>query len=226
MSCFVNLSEERARTGRYQGGIKLIGEAQGAVAGCCGGVTRNEKKTFGNGSAHDDQEGFLVIRGHGEALIGEEKIRLVPGVALIVPAGVSHDMRCDEDCDCLETFWFHSAVKAGSVPQIKTRCYTSIQEKTGRPMASCQLLTAENGCVDDCVAGVTVYEDTEYQESDCHEDQEGFFVLEGTGYAKVDDEEFPISPGTAFMAPAGALHWLRRDENCPYVAALWFHSAL
>ena len=51
-------------------------------------------------------------------------------------------------------------------------------------------------------------------------------VLEGTGFAKVGDEEFPVAPGTAFIAPAHTVHTIRRDESCGHVAVFWFHSAL
>ena len=76
------------------------------------------------------------------------------------------------------------------------------------------------------VVGVTVYSDPEYTHTGVHEDQEGFFVLEGSGIAKIGDVEFPVSAGTAFICPANTWHSIRRDENSAHVAVFWFHSAI
>ena len=106
MAFFNTLEEERKRTGKYQGGVRLIDGKNGAVAGCCIGVTHSERRELGRMDVHDDQEGFLVWHGTGTARIGEETIALKPGVAIIVPAGVGHSMCCGQDSDYMETIWF------------------------------------------------------------------------------------------------------------------------
>lgn len=58
------------------------------------------------------------------------------------------------------------------------------------------------------------------------EDQEGFFVLDGKGYALIGDEEIPLLPGTAFMVPAHTDHVIRRDPSCDCCKVLWFHAAV
>lgn len=91
---------------------------------------------------------------------------------------------------------------------------------------TCRLLTNENGCVAGCCSGITTYSNTEYGKAGVHNDQEGFFVLEGEGYAKLDDLEFPIAKGDSFIAAAGVAHAMRTKEGCEPVKVLWFHSAV
>ncbi|MBR1470256.1 MAG: cupin domain-containing protein [Lachnospiraceae bacterium] len=91
---------------------------------------------------------------------------------------------------------------------------------------ACDVLTAEQGCVNGCKAGYTFYADTEYHKGGVHEDQEGFLVLEGTGMAKFDDEEFAVYPGMMMVAPAGVRHTIRRDPDSVPVKVFWFHSAV
>lgn len=55
--------------------------------------------------------------------------------------------------------------------------------------------------------------------------QEGFYVLEGEGYAKLDDLVFPIKKGDSFVALAGVAHTIRTKEGCEPVKVFWFHSA-
>lgn len=92
--------------------------------------------------------------------------------------------------------------------------------------ASIPLLTEDNGCLAGCRSGITVNSNTEYGKFGVHEDQEGFYVLEGEGYAHIGDEEFEIFPGTSFIALPGVEHGVKtKDENKP-VKVFWFHSAL
>ncbi|WP_272798157.1 cupin domain-containing protein [Butyrivibrio sp. DSM 10294] len=90
---------------------------------------------------------------------------------------------------------------------------------------SCDVLTAENGCVAGCKAGFTFYESTEYGKGGVHADQEGFLVLEGMGKARFDDKEFDVYPGLAMIAPAGTVHAIKRNEDSEAVKVFWFHSA-
>lgn len=97
------------------------------------------------------------------------------------------------------------------------------QGNTGRGY---RLLTEENGCVAGCCSGITIYDETQYGKGGVHEDQEGFFVLEGDGYALIGEEEFEVHPGTSFLAPAGVRHCIRRNEDSCPVKVLYFHSAI
>lgn len=100
-------------------------------------------------------------------------------------------------------------------------------EKQGKDQRGYRFLTEENGCVNGCASGTTVYAD--YQFSDRpgrHADQEGFYVLEGEGFAKLDDLEFPIKAGDSFVALPGVAHTVRTREGCTPVKVFWFHSAI
>ncbi len=97
------------------------------------------------------------------------------------------------------------------------------QQKDNAP--NYKLLTADNGCTAGCCSGITVYADTEYKRPGVHGDQEGFFVLEGEGFAKLDDLEFPITQGDSFVAAPGVAHSVRTKEGSKPVKVLWFHSA-
>lgn len=55
---------------------------------------------------HQDHEGFYVVDGEGAAQIGGEEFSLVPGSAILVPAGVPHAIRKTGEKD-LEVFIFH-----------------------------------------------------------------------------------------------------------------------
>lgn len=88
------------------------------------------------------------------------------------------------------------------------------------------LLTEQNGCAAGCQTGLLYYRQTEYLQGGVHEDQEGFLVLEGVGAARVGEEEFPLRPGTSFLAPAGVFHSIKRDESCPYVKLFYFHASV
>lgn len=88
-----------------------------------------------------------------------------------------------------------------------------------------ELLNDENGCVNGCQTGLLWYRQTEFIQGGVHEDQEGFFVLEGHGRALVGDSEFAISEGSNFIAPAGERHYICRDEDCPYIKLFFFHAA-
>lgn len=90
---------------------------------------------------------------------------------------------------------------------------------------SFDLLSAENGCVNGCCAGISRYTTTQYMAPGCHEDQEGFLVLSGTGYARIGDEEMAVRPGCAFLAPAGVPHAMRTDDPSVPLEVFWFHAA-
>ena len=84
----------------------------------------------------------------------------------------------------------------------------------------------ENGCTNGCASGTTIYASNEFSDKPgVHNDQEGFYVLEGEGYAKLDDLVFPIKAGDSFVALAGVAHTIRTKEGCQPVKVFWFHSA-
>jgi mannose-6-phosphate isomerase-like protein (cupin superfamily) len=88
------------------------------------------------------------------------------------------------------------------------------------------LITSLDGAVNGFSLGVSYYTQDTYGEPGVHDDQEGFYVLEGSGMARVGDEEFPISPGAAFIAPKGVPHTIRKDPHVTYVKVLWSHGAV
>lgn len=100
-------------------------------------------------------------------------------------------------------------------------------KETQRPdYVSQYLVNEEHGCVAGCKTGISRHIKTEYPNSQTHEDQEGFLVLSGTGWAKVGEEEFRLEPETAFIVPAGVEHTIKRDENSEAVRVFWFHAAI
>lgn len=94
-------------------------------------------------------------------------------------------------------------------------------EKTGYT-----LLDERHGCVNGCRMGISVYTYDEYGKGSAHEDQEGFFVLEGRGYALIGGEELVMEPGMAFVVPAGVTHAMKRAPGYDHCKVLWFHGAV
>ena len=88
------------------------------------------------------------------------------------------------------------------------------------------LANEKNGCVNGCKMGISVYTTTEFLPTTVHDDQEGFYVLEGTGYVKLDRAEYYIEPGMSFIVPAGVDHTVRKAEGSENVKLFWFHAAV
>lgn len=102
-----------------------------------------------------------------------------------------------------------------------------VMQAQGDNHGSYKLLTEENGCVAGCCSGISFYASDKFSERPGrHADQEGFYVLEGEGYAKLDDLVFPIKKGDSFIAAAGVAHTIRRNESSEGVKVFWFHSSL
>ncbi len=102
-----------------------------------------------------------------------------------------------------------------------------VLESQGDGKKSYRLLTAENGCVNGCASGITVYSDYEFSSHPgVHDDQEGFYVLEGEGYAKLDDLEFSIKAGDSFIALPGVAHTVKTKPGSVPVKVFWFHSGI
>jgi len=97
-------------------------------------------------------------------------------------------------------------------------------ETTGQTVY--KLLNEINGCSGGCYTGITIYALSEYMTPGIHDDQEGFVVLEGTGWALVGDEEFRIEPEMSFIVPARTRHSIKREIGAEYVKVFWFHCAI
>ena len=88
------------------------------------------------------------------------------------------------------------------------------------------LLGPANGCTGGCSMAMGCYTSTEFVMTAGHTDQEGFHVLEGTGYAAVGDDVIRLEPGVSFLVKPGLDHAIKRDESCDMVKAIFFHAAV
>ena len=88
------------------------------------------------------------------------------------------------------------------------------------------LIDASHGALNGYRIGIAYYGSDEYGAPGVHDDQEGFYVLEGTGTAKIGDAEFKIRPGTGFIAHAGVPHTMKRDPDSSAIKVLWSHGAI
>lgn len=105
--------------------------------------------------------------------------------------------------------------------------YEEALKKSDKKDGSCKLLTADNGCISGCCSGISVNSSTEFStKPGAHEDQEGFFVLEGEGYVKLDDEVYPIKKGDSFIALPGVKHTIKTNDSNVPVKVFWFHSSI
>lgn len=86
------------------------------------------------------------------------------------------------------------------------------------------LLNESNGCTNGVITGISYNKLESYRTPETHDDQEGFCVLSGTGWAKVGDEEFPLKPNTSFVAPAGVAHTVKCDNADDPLTIFWFHA--
>jgi len=98
------------------------------------------------------------------------------------------------------------------------------ERRTGH--ISYPMLNESHGCLRGFSSGITYYTETEYPAPGIHEDQEGFVVMEGTGWAKVGEEEHRLEPDVCFVAPAGVAHTIKRDPASDHVKVCWFHGAV
>lgn len=61
---------------------------------------------------------------------------------------------------------------------------------------SIKFLTEDNGCINGCCSGVTICSETEFNpEPGFHDDQEGFFVLEGNGFVSLTTKSLRLKRG-------------------------------
>ncbi len=88
------------------------------------------------------------------------------------------------------------------------------------------LIDNSHGAQNAFCMGISYYDAEEYGEPGIHDDQEGFYVLEGIGTAQVGMEEFEICPGTSFIAHAGVPHSIKKDSESKSVKVIWCHGAI
>jgi mannose-6-phosphate isomerase-like protein (cupin superfamily) len=100
------------------------------------------------------------------------------------------------------------------------------QSVSAKENFSYPMLDESNGCVAGFKAGISVVTALEYSTPGVHQDQEGFVVLEGRGWAKIGAEECALEPEMCFIAPAGVPHSIKRDPGSAYVKVCWFHGAI
>ncbi len=74
-----------------------------------------------------------------------------------------------------------------------------------------------------CNASVNFYHCGEYPAPGVHDDNEGFYVVHGSGMAKVGEEETAISAGSFFYAPAGVPHAIKKDARSSGLEVILFH---
>jgi oxalate decarboxylase/phosphoglucose isomerase-like protein (cupin superfamily) len=89
------------------------------------------------------------------------------------------------------------------------------------------LLEAENGCLAGCSVCIGCYTGEQYPKSNgVHDDQEIFYVMEGTGSAMVGGEEIQLKPGVCFLVKPGQDHGLKKDKSSEYLKVMFIHSAV
>ena len=98
------------------------------------------------------------------------------------------------------------------------------RDAQGRPAG--RLIGPEQGAVRGFSIGLGFYDNHDYLAPGVHDDQEGFYVLAGTGTAQVGGAEFTIRPGAAFLAPAGVPHRMKRDRGSVPLRVLYAHGAV
>jgi mannose-6-phosphate isomerase-like protein (cupin superfamily) len=98
------------------------------------------------------------------------------------------------------------------------------KDVAGRPAGV--LINRDNGAVKGFCLGISYYDKTEYGEPGIHDDQEGFYILAGAGTARVGDEEFPVEPGSSFIAARDVPHMMKRNNTSEPLKVLWMHGAV
>lgn len=100
----------------------------------------------------------------------------------------------------------------------------AVEVNSGDGHGSWALLNEENGCTGGCCTGISYYSSVEYTAPAVHDDQEGFYVIQGLGWAKIGEEEFSISPEMSIIVPAGNEHQIKSDNEKNPVYLFWFHA--
>lgn len=72
-------------------------------------------------------------------------------------------------------------------------------------------------------AGVNHVFTTEYPPVGIHDNNEGFYVMSGSGKALVGEHEVEIDKGSCFFAPAGVPHALKKNPESDNMEVFLFH---
>lgn len=67
------------------------------TGGAMSGMMYCDVVEYGECGIHDDQEGFLVLEGHGKFRIEDEEIPVCPDMAILIPPHVVHGFKKDPD---------------------------------------------------------------------------------------------------------------------------------
>ena len=234
MTYFIHREDVQANVRPVAISYRMLDAQHGCVAGFRCGITVFKSTEYLLEKGHADQEGFVVLEGTGWAKVGDEEQHVAPGDCFLAPAGVAHGVRRDAGVPHVKTCWFHGAIgpaDASAAGSAKPASYfvklADVPGVEGRNTVTHRMLGEAQGCVYGFSSGIGVYKATEYSIApQGHADQEGFVVLEGTGWAKMGGEEQRIGPDDCFVAPAGVLHGIRRDPHVPSVKVCWFHGAI
>lgn len=108
---------------------------------------------------------------------------------------------------------------------MKTINEKNITHTTNNTHKSGNLIDESNGAQNHFSMGISEYFAEEFGYMGVHNVQEGFYILEGSGYAKVGSEVFPISKGDSFLVPAGVKHVLKKDKESKNLKVLWSHGS-
>ena len=87
-----------------------------------------------------------------------------------------------------------------------------------------KMMDEKTGCGSKVWSAIGYNADTEYHFGAVHDDMEVFLVLEGSGWAMIGEEEFPIKKDTCYVAPAGVRHGPRSDSEEHPLRLYWFHA--
>ncbi len=110
------------------------------------------------------------------------------------------------------------------MPESNTHEEALARDAQGRPVGT--LVNASHGAVLGFSMGLVYYDNLEYLAPGVHDDQEGFYILAGTGMAQVGETEFPIRLGSSFLAPKGVPHRIKRNAESVPVKVLYAHGAV
>ena len=72
------------------------------------------------------------------------------------------------------------------------------------------IFDAANTPVNGCCAMFNVFFSEDYPQPGVHDDNEGFYVISGSGKMMVNGEEHDLKPGCAMYAPAGMPHAIKK----------------
>lgn len=105
--------QEEARridSGNGHWSYPLLDERNGCINSCASGISYYSNLEFIPPAVHPFQEGFLVLEGFGKAHVGDQIFYLEPHMSFLVPSGIPHSLKCENESSPLKLFWFHAGV--------------------------------------------------------------------------------------------------------------------